>query len=223
MCPSPGTLRTLHPSEQVAAYNHISSTLQYALSLSDEKLSKLLCSDFIASYARGVAAEVLNSIIFPDDAQKSDRKHPTEAIIRKRVLVLAQRLALLPKAGGLSFQVLLDLCIVFGPKNVTKVRNLLEAAVESDGVLVQELQHSAIPVFASVLISTSNGLHAIRKTVYCIKCLVHCSPPSLLDIISKNIRGHLYKTPRFMHIFSNDNEVILNCEKQRKDKAIHMY
>ena len=186
VCPSPGTLRTLHPSEQAAAYNHISSTLQYALSLSDEKLSKLLCSDFIASYARGVAAEVLNSIIFPDDPQKSGRKHPTEAIIRKRVLVLAQRLALLPKAGGLSFQVLLDLCIVFGPKNVTKVRNLLEAAVESDGVLAQELQHSAIPVFASVLISTSNGLHAIRKTVYCIKCLVHCSPPSLLDIISKN-------------------------------------
>ncbi|KAL5522498.1 hypothetical protein ACEPAG_8514 [Sanghuangporus baumii] len=184
--PSSTTLRSLPPSQQSAVLEHISSTLFYALSLPDEKLSKLLCNDFIASYARQEATRILGELIFSSGDQGAERRPPQERVIRKRVLSLALRLSNLPRAGGLTLPSILDLCVVYGARNSSRVKELMERAVRSHPILLQEIRNSAVPSFASIILSTDGGLHALRKTAFCLKNLLQCSPPSVLDEFLKD-------------------------------------
>ncbi|KAI5122117.1 hypothetical protein M0805_002239 [Coniferiporia weirii] len=186
ICPSSSTIRSLPPSQQATILDHVSSTLQHAISLPDDKLSKLSCSDFIASYARDGATEALSTLIFSDGKRNSSRRSSVEKLIRKRVLALAQRLAALPQAGGLSLRILLDICVVYGPLNSSKVSSLLEVAVKSNPMLLQDIQDSATPSFSMLLLSSDSGLHALRKTIHCLKCLIQSSPPAVLDAFARN-------------------------------------
>ncbi|KAL5523256.1 hypothetical protein ACEPAF_1523 [Sanghuangporus sanghuang] len=184
--PSSTTLRSLPPSQQSAVLEHISSTLFYALSLQDERLSKLLCNDFIASYARQEATRMLGELIFFSGDQGTERRPPQERFIRKRVLSLALRLSNFPRAGGLTLPSILDLCVAYGARNSSRVKEIMEKAVRSHPTLLQEIRNNAVPSFASIILSTGSGLHALRKTAFCLKHLLQCSPPSVLDEFLKD-------------------------------------
>ncbi|THH11909.1 hypothetical protein EW145_g362 [Phellinidium pouzarii] len=183
VCPSSSTIHGLPPSQQSIVLDHTSSALLHALSLSDNKLSMLSCSDFISSYAKDAATKALSSLIFADEKYDAGRRPPEEKLIRKRVLSLAQRLAALQQGGGLSLQILLDLCIVYGPSNTSRMRSLLEASVKSNPSLLQDVQNSAAPSFAMLLLSSNSGLHALRKTLFCLKYFVQSSPSAVLDVL----------------------------------------
>lgn len=187
ICPSSNALRTLPPSQKATVLSHTSSTLFYALSLSDEQLSRLSCSDFIATYSKGEASKILNALVFPaDTSDDTERRPPEERDIRRRVLSLALRLAGLPKAGGISLSIILDICVVYGPQNSTRVKELFQKAIQSNPAFLQDVQSVIAPSFASILLSSESGLHALRKTTHCLKSLLQSSPPSLLDEFAKN-------------------------------------
>ena len=184
VCPTSTTLRSLSPSLQATILEHIVSALSQALTLSDQQLQKLSCADFVSSYTADGAIDVLNSLVFPDE--NASKKTNREKEIRKLVLVLTQRLAGLPRAGGLDLQTLLNVCILFGPKNSSRARKILDTAVKSHCSLLSELEWSFLPAFAQVLQSTETGLHGLRKTLFCITSVVQCAPPDVLGVLSKN-------------------------------------
>lgn len=182
--PTSKVLRSLAPSLQATVLDHIASALLQALSLSDQQLSKLSCSDFISSYATDGSIDVLNALVFPEERLPWETKQEKE--IRKRVFALAHRLAGLPKAGGLDLQALLDICIVYGTRNMLKMRKLMESAFKTHPVLLNDLEWSIVPAFTQTVLSADSGLHVLRKTLFCISSLIQCSPPEAITIFSKS-------------------------------------
>lgn len=181
--PSSSTLRSLHPSQQEAVRGHLSLALNQALLLPDTNLAKLSCNSFIASYVRDGALDVLNALIFSERERGLDLSLHDKRI-RKNVLRLVQRLSRLPNAGGLAPQDILDVCVLYGPKNSSQVKMLIDAALSSNSNLVKSFETSVVPSFAQVLVSSESGLHKLRKTVYCLICLIRCAPTKLLTVFS---------------------------------------
>ena len=193
--PSNQVLQSLPPSQQASILKNICSALSYALALPDTKLRNFPCNVFLTSYVRDKSLKILSDLVYSENDNEVAGESSIERTIRRLALQLAQRLASVPKASNLELQTFIDLAVVYGRKNSSKIKSILQEASSQNPTLVSELRGTAIPTFSYLLLSQDSGLHALRKTIHCISAFIHCSPSS------------------FLSIFSGEKEFVLNLAK----------
>ncbi|TDL22691.1 hypothetical protein BD410DRAFT_193462 [Rickenella mellea] len=181
--PSTKTLHSLSPSNYATLIKKISSALEEILSLPNDKLAATSCRDFVSSYAKDGAFEVLSVLVHGGEQGERSRD---ETIIRKRALTLAERLVTTRNAGGLDLQVMMDLCIVYGPKNSSRMRDVFQNALKSNSTILKELKDHGASAFQRLLDATDSGLHGLRKTTFCLQCLLQCAPPDVVAIFAQS-------------------------------------
>lgn len=182
--PSHAALATLSPSQQSILTQSISDSLLQTLALPPNKRDTPATYAFISSYAKEEAAHLLQALIWDDPNEKATKRKTVDADIRKRVLLLAEKLALSPP--GLSIQTLLDLCIIYSATRPKKLRDILSHCLAA---APDTLTSPNVPyAFTSMLSPASNegGLYALRKTSHCLLVLLRSSPPPLLKMFSSS-------------------------------------
>ncbi|KAJ7664305.1 hypothetical protein B0H17DRAFT_1091899, partial [Mycena rosella] len=121
--------------------------------------------NFISTYCKDTARDTLESLIWETPVPQDDR------LIRKRALILAEKLA-----DGLDLQTLVDLAIIYARTNAAQTRAVLAAGLESTP---PEVASELVPAL-TLLLSSSQGLYALRKTGYCISAFLHVCPKKTL-------------------------------------------
>ncbi|KAI0828710.1 hypothetical protein BC628DRAFT_1316635 [Trametes gibbosa] len=187
--PSTRARATLSPSQSATLLHTISSALSQALSLADAQLRTPATVAFVASYAKDVAQQSLQSLIWA--AAPDGRRHPsqTERKIRHGALLLAERLAPL---GALDLQTLVDLSVAYARVAPPRLRALLSAAASSasasssSATLSAHVRTSAPPAFAALLAAPAQGLHGLRKTAHVLRSLLRPAPPELARLFARD-------------------------------------
>ena len=176
--PSSYAQSKLSVSQLVSLYQKISLTLQKFLNLSVQTVNSEAAVAFIASYARDVAQNILDDLIWDTHSKTNPKSETSDSrSIRFRTFLLAERLA---STGALSLITLLDLSIVYAPYR-TRLRALLNNAFSNSAPLLSSAATSAIPAFTFVLLSHANtGLHGLRKAARTILCFTRVCPPEQL-------------------------------------------
>jgi len=160
------TLRSLPPSQQGSLLDRISPTLQQLIALPDDKLNSSHIS-LLASYARDGVFEALTSLVFEgaSSQQSESGLSQNEKVIRQRMLVLARCLVSISNAEGVEPQTLLDLCILYGPRDCSKIRNIFLKALASRPGLADDLVYQHFPISYNQLIQGSMAYGKL-STVY---------------------------------------------------------
>lgn len=176
--PSTQIRKALSPTQLATINQTISSSLLQTLALPPPKRDTPAARTFIESFAKDTALQVLQGLIWePAKLSREDK------IIRKRSLLLAQKLATLP--SGLEIQNLLDLSIIYAPTNISRIRSVFEVAVKSDQTLIRSVETNLVPAFTQ-LFTPNQGLYAIRKASHCIVSFLHASPPEIVRCFAHN-------------------------------------
>jgi len=164
--PSTHTRKSLSPSHLAILNQTISSSLLHTIALPPTPAART----FLISYAKDTAIQFLQALIWePQSTLSTDDK-----LIRKRVLILAQKLA-----SGLDIQTLLDLSIIYAPTNVSQLQSIFAASIESNPTLIRTVQIDLVPAFTQLL-TPVQGLYAIRKAAHSLASFLASSPPDLL-------------------------------------------
>ena len=178
--PSSDAQSKLPASQRASLGQKISLTLQKTLDLPVQTVNSEAIVAFISSYARDVAQDILDALIWDAHSKANPKVETSDARnIRSRTFLLTERLA---STGALQVDLitLLDLSIVYASYR-TRLRTLLNTAFSSSAPLLSSATISAIPAFTSVLLSHANtGLHGLRKAARTILCFTRVSPPELL-------------------------------------------
>ncbi|GLB42322.1 putative CUE domain protein [Lyophyllum shimeji] len=170
--PSTQTRKSLSPARLAALHQAISSCLLQTIALPPTKRDSPAARAFIASYAKDTASQVLQGLIWDPSSLSTDEK-----LIRKRALLLAEKIASSPP--GLEIQTLLDLSVIYAATNISQIKSVFKAAVKSNPALVQAVEADLVPAFTQ-LFNPAQGLYAIRKAAHCIASFLHASPPELV-------------------------------------------
>lgn len=176
--PSSDAQSKLSASQFASLSQKISLTIQKTLDLPVQTVNSAATVAFVSSYARDVAQNILDALIWDADSKANPKVETSDArSIRARTFLLAERLA---STGALDLIILLDLSIVYAPYR-TRLRALLNNAFSNSALLLSSATTSAIPAFTSVLLSHANtGLHGLRKAARTILCFTRVGPPELL-------------------------------------------
>ncbi|KAG6807952.1 hypothetical protein H0H87_000764, partial [Tephrocybe sp. NHM501043] len=167
--PSTAARKSL-PASQLANINQvISSSLLQTIALPPSKRDSPAARTFVASYAKDSALQALQGLIW----QPSSSLSKDEKIIRKRALILAEKVA-----PALDIQTLLDLAIVYASTNLSQLRSVFEAAVKANPLLIPSTESDLVPAFTH-LFNPAQGLYAIRKAACCVLSFLHAIPPEL--------------------------------------------
>ncbi|PPQ73490.1 hypothetical protein CVT24_007819 [Panaeolus cyanescens] len=175
--PSPAARKALSPSQSASLYQNISNALANVLELPPEKRDANSTYNFLATYANYTATEVLDGWIWPENRGilKLENSSKDEQLVRKRVLLLAEKIAMsrIQGEGGLDLQTLLDLSVIYSRTNPSKLRDIFKAVAESrfSASLVSDITRELVPGFIRLLSSPppdAQGLYAQRKVVECI-------------------------------------------------------
>ncbi|KAJ7240454.1 hypothetical protein C8J57DRAFT_1438901 [Mycena rebaudengoi] len=158
-----------HPSQLAATKQNIAAGLLQTAALPPTKRDTPAARKFISTYAKDTARLALESLIWESPIQHEDK------LIRKRALVLAEKLA-----DGLDLETLVDLAIIYAVTDTTQTRSILAAAFESSR---PEVGSELVPAFTQLL-SSSQGLYALRKTAYCVSSFLHVCPHKILRVFS---------------------------------------
>ncbi|KAJ7126054.1 hypothetical protein C8R44DRAFT_618190 [Mycena epipterygia] len=167
--PSVATRNSLSPSQLAATKNSIAAALLNTAALPPTKRDTPAARNFISTYCKDHARGTLESLIWGTPIPQDEK------LIRKRTLILAEKLA-----DGLDLQTLVDLAIIYGRTNATQTRAILEAGLQSTP---PEVESELVPVL-TLLLSSSQGLYALRKTGYCISSFLHVCPKKTLRAFS---------------------------------------
>ncbi|KIK61583.1 hypothetical protein GYMLUDRAFT_566560 [Collybiopsis luxurians FD-317 M1] len=187
--PSAATRKTLSPTQLATLNETISSCLFDVLSLPPVKRSTPAACNFISSYAEDVAFQTLQTLIWETDSTLSQ----VEKRIRIRVLHLAEALA-----KDLDVQTLLDLAIVYATTNPNRMKVIFD--IGGAGQASTDLISSFVLLLQS---DNSPGLYALRKTSYCISCLLHVATPTMLRAFSQS-RDFILALARVYQMGLND-------------------
>ncbi|KAI0318520.1 hypothetical protein OF83DRAFT_939679 [Amylostereum chailletii] len=184
--PSSRARSSLSPSQRATLNAKISRALHDTLALPPPKRDTPAAIAFVSSYARDVAQEALQSVIWSNSEPKSEGRE--EQSIRARTLLLAERLA---ASFALPLNTLLDLTIAYSA-HPSRLRSLLSTAFDSNPSLLTDLATSALPAFTAVLSSgSSSGLYGLRKAAHCLFCFLRPSPLSAQRVFAKNKAFHV--------------------------------
>ena len=177
--PSPSALSSLSLSNQASLTKHISTALLQTLALPPTKRDTPATRTFLSSYARESAKQVLEGLIWENDDNQNGKKGGSEAVIKSRVLLLAEKLA---PSGGLDIQTILDLCIVYSQSHPNRFKTILSTFPSLTKLAISSDLLSAFTTLLSP--ANSSGLHGLRKTSHCLLSLLRCSPPQFVRILS---------------------------------------
>ena len=175
--PSISARKSLSPLQLAKLNQDIFRLLTKALALQSPPDAVSVSQAFISSYAKHVAVEVLQSLVW--DTQPSYSK--IEKTIRIQVLLLAEKIAF-----GLDHNTLVDLAIIYAPSYPTRTCALFASALEPS---------SQSALFSSELLSAFNellatwrtaGLYGLRKTAHCLGCVLHVAPSQVIRHFSCN-------------------------------------
>ncbi|RDB30021.1 CUE domain-containing protein 3 [Hypsizygus marmoreus] len=176
--PSLSVRKSLSPSQRATLNQTISASLLQTIALPPAKRATPAAKRFVESYAKDTALQVLQGLIWEPVSLSKDEK-----IIRKRVLLLAEKLA--SSDAGLDFQTLLDLSIIYAPSNASKMRSIVSSSLQSDPSLIQSIQNDLVPAFMQLL-NYNQGLYSIRKASHCLSSFLHASPPEIIRCFAHN-------------------------------------
>jgi activating signal cointegrator complex subunit 2 len=178
----PSTVRASLSPTQLATLNEaVSSALLTTLALPPTKRDTPASRSFLSTYAKDTASSALESLIWANQSPLVRDEH----IIRKRALILAERLADSPP--GLDLQTLVDLAIVYAKKHPSRLRSIFAAALKSSSTLRSDVENDLIPAFTKLLENHNlAGLYGLRKTLHCILSFLHCAPDDLVIRFEKN-------------------------------------
>ncbi|KLO09861.1 hypothetical protein SCHPADRAFT_943333 [Schizopora paradoxa] len=182
--PSSKTIHSLPPLSQTAILRKISEALKYVLSLPDVqwKQQALFAQRFVSSYARDGTLVRLQDVIFSESPDEQDHEPSTvDKEIRSLCMALAERLVSSGEVAAFNVQDMLDIAVVYGRRNASRVRQLFAGLLKANTGLLDDIKHTAIPSFAHILVATTSGMHAIRKGLFCIENFVRCAPPEILQ------------------------------------------
>lgn len=168
--PSTQTRKSLSPSQLATINQTISSSLLQTIALPAAKRDTPAARSFLTSYTKDTAIQVLQGLIW--ELQLTLSKD--DKLIRKRVLILAEKLA-----SGLDIQTLLDLSIIYASNNVSQIQSIFAAAVESNSNLIRTVEVDLVLAFTQLL-TPAQGLYAVRKTAHSLVSFLASSPPELL-------------------------------------------
>ncbi|KAJ7754498.1 hypothetical protein B0H16DRAFT_746484 [Mycena metata] len=162
--PSAATRKSLSPSQLATTKNSIAAGLLATAALPATKRDTPAARNFISTYAEDQARAHLQSLIWETPLQD-------DKLIRKRALMLAEKLA-----DGLDLQTLVDLAIIYARTDATQMRVILAAGLESTP---PEVESELVPAL-TLLLSSSQGVYALRKTGYCISAFLPVCPKKTL-------------------------------------------
>ncbi|KAF5379082.1 hypothetical protein D9615_005913 [Tricholomella constricta] len=174
--PSTQARKTLSPTQLANINATISSSLLQTIALPPSKRDSPAARTFVASYAKDTAFQVLQGLIWEPASLSKEEK-----LIRKRTLLLAEKIAASP--SGLGIQTLLDLSIIYAPTNISQIKSVFQAALKSETSLVPASEADLVPAFTQ-LFNPAQGLYAIRKASHCISSFLHASPPEIVRSFS---------------------------------------
>ncbi|KAJ7485495.1 hypothetical protein FB451DRAFT_1337644 [Mycena latifolia] len=163
--PSAATRKSLSPAQLAATKSSIASALLSTAALPPTQRDTPAARNFISTYCKDTARATLDSLIWETPVPQDDK------LIRKRALILAGKLA-----DGLDLQTLVDLAIIYARTHATQTRVILAAGLESTP---PEVESELVPALTQLL-SSSQGLYALRKTGYCISSFLHVCPKKTL-------------------------------------------
>ncbi|KAJ7359173.1 hypothetical protein DFH08DRAFT_733846 [Mycena albidolilacea] len=169
--PSTATRKSLSPSQLASTKKSIAAGLLATAALPPTQRDTPAARNFVSTYAKDQARITLDSLIWETPIALDDK------LIRKRALILAEKLA-----NGLDLQTLVDLSIIYARTNATQLRVILTAGLESSP---PEVKSELLPAFAQLL-SSSQGLYALRKTGYCISSFLHVCPKNTLRVFTQS-------------------------------------
>ncbi|KAJ7640874.1 hypothetical protein DFH06DRAFT_624421 [Mycena polygramma] len=167
--PSTAVRKSLTPSQLASTRNSIAAGLLATAALPPTQRDTPAARNFISTYAKGWARFTLESLIWETPIPQDER------LVRKRALVLAEKLA-----DGLDLQTLVDLSIVYARTNTTQIRAILAAGLESNP---PEVESELLPALTALL-SSSQGLYALRKTGFCIASFLRVCPKKTLRVFT---------------------------------------
>ncbi|KAG5724928.1 CUE domain-containing protein 3 [Termitomyces sp. T112] len=173
--PSTTARKSLSPTQLATVNQTISSALLQTIALPPSKRDSPAARAFVTSYAKDTALQTLQNLIWQSGSTSKD-----ERIIRKRTLILAEKIA-----PVLETQTLLDLAIIYAQTNESKIGPIFQEALRSNPVLVQSVETDFVPAL-TYLFNPSQGLYAIRKTAHCTVSFLRASPPELVRCFSHN-------------------------------------
>ncbi|KAF7316330.1 CUE domain-containing protein [Mycena indigotica] len=166
--PSPAAWKSLSPSQKTSTRASIASALAQSTSLPESKLDISAAIAFVSIYARDHARATLEGLIWGSDSKQDDKS------IRQRVLVLAGKLG-----KQLELEALVDLAIVYAKTNSTQIRAILAHTQPS------QVRAALLPAFTQLL-STSQGIYALRKTSYCVAAFLAVCPEDSLRVFARD-------------------------------------
>ncbi|KAK7044612.1 CUE domain-containing protein [Favolaschia claudopus] len=169
--PSSATFKSLSPSRLADTKKSIAAGLFATAALPPTKRDTPAARNFISTYAKDQARFTLEALIWPVTVAQDDK------LIRKRALVLAEKIA-----DALDLQTLVDLSIVYASTNTTRARAILAAGLPSTA---PEVEAELLPAFTQLL-SSSQGLYALRKTSHCIASFLNVCPKHILRVFTRS-------------------------------------
>lgn len=176
--PSLSSVKSLSPSQQSTLTQSISTSLLQTLALPPTKRDTPATRAFVSSYVRECALHALEALIW----EVEDKSSTVDRVIRKRALLLAEKLA--ASSPGLDWQTIIDLSIVYGRSHTGRVKNLIISAISTTPAI---LSPELINAFTSLLSPAhSTGLYGLRKTAHCLLSLLQCSPVEVVLLFSSD-------------------------------------
>ncbi|KAJ7741433.1 hypothetical protein DFH07DRAFT_870156 [Mycena maculata] len=169
--PSAATRKSLSPSQLLTTKKSIAAALLATAALPSTKRDTPAARNFVSTYAKDTARTTLDSLIWETPVPQDEK------LIRQRALILAEKLA-----DGLDLQTLVDISIIYARTHATQTRAILAAGLESTP---PEVQSELIPAL-TLLLSSSQGLYALRKTGYCISSFLHVCPRKTLRAFTRS-------------------------------------
>ena len=175
--PSISARKSLSPLQLTKLNQDILRLLARVLALPSPQDAASVSQAFILSYAKHVAVEILQSLVW--DTQPAYSK--IEKTIRIQVLLLAEKIAF-----GIGHETLVDLAIIYAPSHPTRTRALFASALEhpcKSALFSSEL----LTAFTKLLATwRTAGLYGLRKTAHCLGCVLHAAPSQVTRHLSCN-------------------------------------
>ncbi|KAF9652319.1 hypothetical protein BDM02DRAFT_3183711 [Thelephora ganbajun] len=208
--PSKNAQKSLPRSQLSTLHRKIALGLAQILDLPQQKRDDQSCREFVASYAQDMAFQTLEALIWGrNDDLDPDKWTKNEKLIRKRTLLLAERLAAskASNSASLDLQTLLDLSIVLHPTHPSRIRSLFLTALATSPSLKIAVEMETVPAFTQLFFlsdgAINTGLYGLRKAAHCLKSFIVASPPEFIRSFALNERFVIALADAYSHGLSS--------------------
>jgi activating signal cointegrator complex subunit 2 len=142
---------------------------------------------FLSSFFQDAARESLRNL-----SGHNEELSPSEDILFGRILDLFEKLA--TSNHSVDFALLQNLAITYGGKHryLDRVQTMFSKALKSSPTILTEISFKVLPAYSSLLKPNlandpSSTLSALRRTLYCITCLLRCGSIELCTTFARSM------------------------------------